>query len=252
MNPVFTIEIPAYGLMVIIGIMSALAICSARIDKYNYNYRILLVISVIVLIGMALGAKILFFITQIPLLIEEFTFEKLIKTFITSGFVFYGGLIGAIIFAQLAARLLNIEKNKLLSFLAPSFVIFHAFGRIGCFLAGCCYGIPWKYGIAMANDPSTNRFPVQLAEATVEIIIFIVLMAIERRKFGCYNLMKIYICCYAVARFCLEFLRGDEIRGLWIMGLSTSQIISVIILITCVIHTYIAHIKKRDSCRGAL
>lgn len=247
MNPTFTIEIPAYGLLVLMGIISALVICYARMDNYQYNYRTLFVISIIVLIGMGLGAKLLFFITQIPSIIEDFSFHKLIHKLITSGFVFYGGLIGAIVFAFLSSKLLAIDSQKLLSFLAPPFVIFHSFGRIGCFLAGCCYGIPWEYGVAMASDPTTKRFPVQLTEALVEIIIFIIIINIEKKNFLRFNLMKIYVCCYAVSRFMLEFLRGDSIRGLWFMGLSTSQIVSLIILFTCLIHSIIIRINKNKQ-----
>ena len=235
MKPTITVDIPVYGLMAMIGLLLSIDVCLFRLKKYNYNHRILIVVIPFILIGMAIGAKVLFFITQLPHVFEDFSIVHLIQTFLNSGFVFYGGLIGAIAFTEIVARLLAIDGKKLRSFLAPSFALFHAFGRIGCFFGGCCYGIPWKYGIAMADEPDINRFPVQLVESGIELLVFIILLIIERRAFLKCNLMNIYLFCYTIARFFLEFLRDDEIRGIWWFGLSTSQYISLIIFSVCIV-----------------
>lgn len=245
MQPVITFELPSYGLMVVAGLLFSLDTCTFRMKKYGYNPRFLLVASVFILCGMIIGAKLLFFLTQLPHVFASFSFGHLIRSCIQSGFVFYGGLIGAILFTEVAAKVLATDGQKLRSFFAPAFALFHACGRVGCFFGGCCYGIPWKYGIAMAETPDIKRFPVQLAECGVEIILFITLLLLEKKS-SRYDLMKIYLICYSVARFLLEFLRGDAIRGIWLFGLSTSQYISVAVFVCCIIHT-VLHTNKKDS-----
>ncbi len=231
------VDIPTYGLLVCIGLIVALVVCKKREKLYGYNDRVLLVITIFSFSGMILGSKILFFLTQMPEIIKETTFRKTIEIFVTSGFVFYGGLLGALLFTYVGAKILALDPQKTLSYVTPGFVIFHAFGRIGCFLGGCCYGIPWEYGIAMAETPEIRRFPVQLLEATIEFIIFIILLQIEKKRK--YNLIIIYLIIYSIVRFFDEFLRGDNIRGIWYMGLSTSQYISIVILLFLLVYLLI-------------
>lgn len=247
MSPTIIIELPVYGIMVVVGILLALFVYDRRIQKYNFNYRILLVVGVVVLLGMALGAKIMFFITQLPHVISNFSFIHTVTVFIKSGFVFYGGLLGAIGASELAARLLALDGKKLRSFLAPGFALFHAIGRIGCFFGGCCYGIPWEHGIAMEETPDIKRVPVQLMECAAEIIICTIILLKEKRKPQQYDLMKTYMILYAPTRFLLEFFRGDAARGIWWGGLSTSQYISIIVFTVSGILIVIDRVKGRQK-----
>lgn len=230
------INIPTYSLMTGIGFLFASFLGIRRKEYYGYNDHILLVMIGFTLVGMGLGSKVLFFLTQIPKIAEDFTLKAIIETFGTSGFVFYGGLLGAMTFSYLGAKVIAVNPATMLSFLTPSFVVFHAFGRIGCFLGGCCYGIPWKYGVAMAETPEIKRVPVQLIESGFEFFILWVLLHIEKK--GYYNLILIYLFLYAIVRFLDEFLRGDSVRGIWYMGLSTSQYISIAIFIIVIWYSW--------------
>ncbi len=89
----------------------------------------------------------------------------------------------------------------------------------------------------MAETPEIRRFPVQLLEAIIEFIIFIILLKIEKKRK--YNLTIIYLITYAIVRFFDEFLRGDNIRGIWYMGLSTSQYISIVVLLFLLVYLLI-------------
>ena len=240
------IKISTYGIAVVAGLIACISNIVLRKNKYGYNNRVLAVCSGIILCFMALGSKILFFLTQLPLVLKEFSFIKTIEIFITSGFVYYGGFLGALVGIIFAAKLLNIDTLQLMNFCAPLFAVFHAFGRIGCFMAGCCYGIPWKYGFAMIDTPDVNRFPVQLLEAFLEFFLFFLLLHIEKEEK--YDLMKIYMVIYAIMRFFLEYLRGDDIRGIWVLGLSTSQLIALCILVVWLFRTmrYI-YLRKHKS-----
>ena len=116
--------------------------------------------------------------------------------------------------------------------MAADDLICHGFARIGCFLAGCCYGVECEFGFtAHGNDlvPAVNdvsRFPVQLLESLGCFLIFFLILYLYRKGKLTGRLLFVYLGVYAVLRFCDEFLRGDAIRG-FIFGLSTSQFISI-------------------------
>lgn len=115
------------------------------------------------------------------------------------------------------------------SLTAPAIPLFHVFGRVGCFLGGCCYGLPSAWGFVYRYSPvaeanGVSRFPVQLVEAAWNLVLFLLLARLQRR--GRDRLLPLYLALYAPARFLLEFLRGDAYRGIF-LGLSTSQWISL-------------------------
>ena len=165
--------------------------------------------------------------------------------------VFYGGLVGAILMAYLYSRLAKIDFWLYADIFAPAIPLFHAFGRIGCFMAGCCYGIENDWGFVYHNeylDQSINgvtRLPIQLIEAGFNIIIMLVLVYCDTRRFKKGSLLGIYFILYPTVRFIDEFFRGDEIRG-HLLFLSTSQWISIIIFITGAIILSKRYIFEKD------
>jgi phosphatidylglycerol:prolipoprotein diacylglycerol transferase len=116
--------------------------------------------------------------------------------------------------------------------LSVGFAAFHVFGRIGCFLAGCCYGKVATWGFPVADDPSgALHVPIQLFESAMLVVIIMIILfkeyRIGTREYSC----MLYLGLYAAGRFILEFYRGDDVRGIW-GAFSTSQWISLIILCT--------------------
>ena len=128
----------------------------------------------------------------------------------------------------LFSRLKGLNIKDMLDLSVPGYSIFHAFGRIGCFFAGCCYGKISTWGVPMQNEPGILRIPVQLIESFTLFLLFGYLISSEKRRKN--NLFKRYIICYATCRFLLEFLRGDVIRGRCLL-FSTSQWISLLIFL---------------------
>ena len=128
----------------------------------------------------------------------------------------------------------------------------HGFGRIGCFLAGCCYGIPYDGPFAVqflegSLAPSnTTLFPVQFVEAICLLILAIVLAVLDLKK-SYPHTIAVYFIVYGILRFLLEYVRYDAVRG-HLLALSTSQWISlgfVVGTICYLIRT--AHVKKKDA-----
>lgn len=233
MLPIITISIPSYLILATIGAVFSSLFLFFRSDKFNISFKSLVIYIIVGFLCSIVGSRILFVITIIPSLIKNFTIDKLVFYIFNGGLVFYGGLIGIILGMYVCSKIRKDDTLNLFNFAAPAFPLFHVFGRIGCFLAGCCYGVESTFGFSMSSSPEIIRFPVQLFEALANLLIFISLIVLPKYK-KINNLMIVYLLEYGVCRFILEFFRGDTERGIWGF-LSTSQIISICIIIVCML-----------------
>ncbi len=244
MMPYIYIVLPSYTVMALVGGFFALGFIFFRLGKYGIVFSDYLKLFIICLICGYLGSKILYALTQIPWLISNFSFMNLIMLIPNSGFVFYGGLFGVIFGICLFSRNDLSKRARMFRMCVPAFPLFHAFGRIGCFLTGCCYGK--SLGGQISIGPIIiDRIPVQLIESLAEFILFAVLIIIDKKKENV-DLLRIYLVTYAIIRFSDEFLRGDEIRGVF-LGISTSQWISLAIIVFYVVR----YIKQRKNTIAA-
>lgn len=242
---VFNREIGLYAICAIVGLFAAAAFTVFQTKRYKIIFEDVILIAVFSGVFALIGAHLLFGITQIPALIElcskrgEMTFGQFLRLTATcfSGMVYYGGFLGAAFGMHLYTRFWLKNKRKILfDTFAVAVPLFHSFGRIGCFFGGCCYGIESRFGIPMPFTPPSAsgevacRFPVQLLEAALNLLLFFFLFSLYRRRRQRGHLFSWYLCAYPAIRFALEFLRGDTIRGIW-LGFSTSQWISVILIL---------------------
>lgn len=154
-------------------------------------------------------------------------------SFFEGGIVFYGGLFGGVLGAVLGLRLTDCKFSQLEEIAVPYIPLGHAIGRIGCTLAGCCFGVPYD-GIFAIHYPHSliglpaeqGYFPVQPLEALLNTGVFLFLLFYSRKKREPFVLLCMYLTIYSVIRFVLEFFRGDKFRGIY-FNLSVSQWISI-------------------------
>ncbi|HIT33651.1 MAG TPA: prolipoprotein diacylglyceryl transferase [Candidatus Faecousia intestinigallinarum] len=228
--------IPTYGLFLTAGLLTACALAMVRASREGRNRDHLLIIAAVAFGCGLVGAKLLYILVTYPLQkvwtwICAFDFSFLQE----SGLVFYGGLaagiLGAIWGAKIAgARLLDYE-----AVIVPCIPIGHAIGRIGCLAAGCCRGVAYDGFLAVYYPGiKTGFFPVQLLEAAANLAVAGVLMLFAGRKRERLSMILLYLTMYAVERFCLEFLRGDPERGVFLI-FSTSQWISLALGAVCLV-----------------
>ena len=264
MYPIITVfgrEIGSYILCVLVGLLVSGTFFGVRGKKIGLHSEDVVLLLLIVAVGMAFGGSLLYGLLHAGILIRllgslsKYSLQEIwqVLQYCFGGSVFYGGLIGATTGFFLYARKYDKEKQVILRDLfAMSIPLFHTFGRIGCFFGGCCYGIPSKFGVTVHNNPlvpelnDVCRFPVALAESALDLGIFLVLFALNKKGKLKGKLIALYGLLYAMVRFSLEFLRGDVVRGfLW--GLSTSQWISMILFIACSV--YLAKVLYARSAR---
>lgn len=233
--------IGTYGLCMLIGVSLAVFLACRKGKKNSVRFEdILIVGAVTVACGLVCGAIlhicVTYSVVQILSFIRQGDF-----TFLFSGIVFYGGLIGGLIGALLGVRIAKCRFDAIARAVVPYVPLGHAIGRIGCVMAGCCHGFPYDGPLALyyphsvsGLSPTQGYFPVQLLESVINVGICAGLLLYERRAKRAIQVLFLYLGLYAVARFLLEMLRGDAIRGVW-NGLSTSQYISVALLIISVV-----------------
>ena len=147
----------------------------------------------------------------------------------------------------------NHDARKNARITVATFIIncFTCFGRIGCFLGGCCYGVESEHGVVFTDSliESANgvpRVPVQLYEAVFELALFFALWALLNKGVLKNRLLLVYLFSYAVGRFILEFWRGDEYRG-FLFGLSTSQVVSILVFAVSAVLFIVKPKKKAEN-----
>lgn len=228
----YAVKIPMYNLLIGIGAIAGFLFLEnqIKINKIDFNTDKGIYISIIISILFGLfGAKIF------DILYKQSTIS--ISIFINSGATFYGGLLSGGCLFILLCRIFHIQSLKAMNLVIPSLILAHAFGRIGCFFAGCCYGKPTNcfFGvnfpvgsIPFAHFGELKLHPVQLYEAAFLFILFFLTIKI----FRFYHRLPIYLIAYGVFRFFIELLRGDY-RGnlLSIKVFTPSQIISLILVL---------------------
>jgi phosphatidylglycerol:prolipoprotein diacylglycerol transferase len=230
-------NIPPYTFFAVIGVIFSSSLFILLLLKYNYSIQRYTKIFFLSGIGMLTGAKLFGFLTGLYGALGN-NEPVTLKTFLNTGIVFYGGLIGFLSSFLLICKIWNKEIEYGVVDLAVICIpLFHFWGRLGCFFGGCCFGIESHSFVSILYTTRINegidtalRLPIQLIEAAGNIIIFIVLVASLNIKKLKGRLIKIYLFSYAIMRIIIEFYRGDLVRGVW-HGVSFSQIISIIFLL---------------------
>lgn len=156
------------------------------------------------------------------------------------GFVFYGSFLFAIPVMLYFFRRHHLPTYRMLDVMAITTCLVHAFGRLGCFFAGCCYGKPtdsaagviFTHESCFAEPLHTPLHPTQLYEAGYILVVMIVLLVLRNRRRFYGQLFLLYIMLYAVGRFVIEYFRGDIQRGFILdQILSHSQLIALIVFL---------------------
>lgn len=232
-NELFSIGpvvIHGYGLMIGIGFMLCVIMGMKRAKKQGLNSEAIIDIALIGIVTGFLGAKLLFVIVEL----EDFL-KNPMSVLGSEGFVVYGGVIAGVLSGIIYCRVKKLEFFKYFDLAAPSIALAQGFGRIGCFLAGCCYGREtdsWCGVVFPAGGQApvgVKLIPTQLFSSAGDFAIVLVLILYHKKAKRTGDVGALYMLLYGIGRFIIEFFRSDD-RGA-IGVLSTSQAISIVIVI---------------------
>ena len=243
-------EIHPYFFFYVIGIVFASSAFILLLLKFGYNIPRYTKIFFLSAAGLLAGAKLFGFLTGLfnALASKE---NITINTFLNTGIVFYGGLIGYILAFLLICRVWNKKiEYGVLDIVAVCIPLFHFWGRLSCFFSGCCYGKETQSDFSVLYTNYVNqeimtvsRIPVQLIEAGLNMLLCIVLMVLLFKQKCKGRLLLVYLFIYALMRTILELFRGDSARGIW-NGVSFSQFISLVIIISGILFFFSNRVKK--------
>jgi len=241
-------HLPTYGVLLALALLTAIYTVMRLGRREGLDASRLLDLSTWIIIVSLVGAKVLMVVT------DRSTYHSLGDLFswstIQAAGVFYGGFVAALLFSAWYIRAHRLPAWKVFDIYAPAIALGQSIGRIGCFAAGCDYGKPAHSSLAVIfTNPYSHDlvgvplgiplYPVQVYESLATLAIFGILLWWYPRKTRDGEVFLIYMTLYAVARFFLEFLRGDEDRGFVFHHLlSTSQFIAILALVTAGIMAY--------------
>lgn len=218
--PFFSLRLPSYALFIFLGTLAGLILFFLRLPRAHRKPAVSLVVCIA--LGALTGAKLLYLLTM-----PKGTPPAQALLF---GFVFHGGLVGGMAAGLATARILRLPVPGTADCAAPCVAIGHGIGRIGCFCAGCCYGIPVSWGLimpeALGAPHDVPLLPIQLFEAGLNLLLGLMLLCYSRKRHEPGYTAGFYCLAYAIIRFVLEFFRGDVVRG-FAAGLSTGQWMSL-------------------------
>jgi len=233
------VQIPTYGALLVTGIALGLFLAARRASATGLPGERVADLGLWVALWGIFGAKALLVVTEPGYLSSLSGLWALFR----AGGVFYGGFIAAVAAAVVLFRRYRLPFFPVADALAPSVALGHFFGRLGCFAAGCCYGAhcskPWAVvfthplAAQISGTPlGIPLHPTQLYEAAFNLANYAFLAWLYRRRPRAGTVLAAYLMAYGVARFVIEFFRGDPDRGFVLGGeLSTSQAIAAAMVV---------------------
>ncbi|MBE7037251.1 MAG: prolipoprotein diacylglyceryl transferase [Ruminococcaceae bacterium] len=225
---IFGLKISSYGVCMLIGLYLTCFLAITRAGKRGVSKVDMLGVLASIFGIVIFGAGFLYvLVTYTPAQIWDYI--KRLDFSFADGLVFYGGLISGILGTPFFCKLFKVNFCDLEASVVPYIPLGHAVGRVGCLLAGCCYGREYDGPFAVHNyllSMDKTYFPVQGLESLFLLGIMCVLLFYAQKERKNFNIMALYLILYAIARFLLELFRGDAVRGAF-WGLSTSQWISI-------------------------
>jgi phosphatidylglycerol---prolipoprotein diacylglyceryl transferase len=231
MNPIafkiFSFPIRWYGVMAALGVCSAYWLIRKNRKYADLSSDQVADLTFLMVVTGVIGARIFYVVQYFDQF--RYTYFNGVKVLRSTpamlwemlrvdhgGLVFYGGFIVTVIAMIIYCKKKKMDFWKISDILAPGLALGHVFGRIGCFLNGCCYGKPNSWGITYSAKffpgckyPGHALHPVQLYEAATNLLLAVVLcFFLKKVKRG--QVLAIYIFLYGIIRFCDEFFRGDH------------------------------------------
>jgi phosphatidylglycerol:prolipoprotein diacylglycerol transferase len=246
-----------YGLLVALAFLAGLWMAARLAKQAALDPDAVTNLGIYCALAAIVGAKVMMIVVD-PRYRENpseiFTMDTL-----EAGGVFYGGLIGALAVAVWYMRRVKLPGLRTADVFAPGIALGHGIGRLGCFSAGCCWGVechlPWAVtfrSVAAHENVGVPLgqalHPTQLYESFAEFLIFAVLYQQVGKSHRPGAIIGLYLMLYSVARFIVEFFRYHEQGNLWGTPLDTSQWIS---LLLCVLGIYFFFRKEHQPAAPA-
>lgn len=229
-------QLPSYGVLVALGVVAGLLTLKRRGDRAGLDGAQLVDVGLWLVIWALVGAKGLLVLVELPRYLHD---PAELIGLVRAGGVFLGGFLAAIVAAIVLFRRHRLPALATMDAFIPSVALGQAIGRIGCLLAGCCWGsrcnLPWAITYTDPAAAANVGTPLHVAlhpypayESLLDFGLYLVLELLYSRRPSAGRVFATYLLAYGSGRFLLELTRGDAARGFVLSGaLSTSQLIAL-------------------------
>jgi phosphatidylglycerol:prolipoprotein diacylglycerol transferase len=243
------VTIYSYGMMVAIAFLFGIYLARIEAIRKNVSADLIYDLTFYVIVGSLIGARVYYILFFDPRSFIENPVE-LFKIW-KGGLAIHGGILGGIIGGFIFSRLRKFSFWKLADIVSPSILLGQAIGRLGCFLNGCCFGVPTQsiFGVHFPKDSlawiaygGLSVHPTQLYEMILNFIGFLVLWILRHKIRFDGGLFLVYLMMYNCIRIAIAGLRGDSLY-IWNTGLKVAYIVSAAIFVVALI----IFIKKRKN-----
>ena len=213
-----SIRLYSYVLLTAVSFFVGISWSIIRAPRHGVSPIFTSRLSWILVVTGLIGTRLGYFLFERP--IREFDLVAMFRVW-EPGMVFYGGFGLAVLSAILFCRMKSVSFFSVADVAAPPIALAHAFGRVGCLLAGCCYGkpshLPWAIRFAKNRwspaPPAIALHPTQIYEIIGLCFIVSILLLVERRQRFSGQIFALYLALYACLRMAVEHFRGDDDRG---------------------------------------
>lgn len=219
------INFPFYGIIIVLSVLIGMIYVYVSLIKDNYKDKNIILYFLMYLTFAFILGKMYTLIT-----------DPNQTSFLKAGLSSYGGLVGVIVAAIIFEKILPADK-KIIKYSTISLPLVYGLTKIACFIAGCCYGIPYKGIISVTYPDGLNipLFPIQLVETISFLIIFIICHKLRNNK----NIVYLTLILVSITKFLLDFLRYDHLNNL----MTVNQIFSIMLLMVTII-TFIFNSRR--------
>ena len=227
----------SYGVLLALAYLAGLQLAVVRARRRQIDATKVMDLGIYLIIAALVGAKLMLIAVDFDYFRSQ---PRELLSLVRAGGVFYGGLLAALGVGLLLVRRYKLDAWTVADLTAPGIALGHVIGRLGCLLAGCCYGrptdVPWAITFTnpaaatnVGTPLNTPLHPTQVYDAGAELLIMILLLVTERRgRPFAGRTFWLYMLLYAISRYIIEIYRGDE-RGM-VLGMATSQFVSILIV----------------------
>ena len=240
----------SYGFMLMVGFAAGIAWGCREARRRNLSPDLVIDYGLWALLSAIVGARVVFVLLNW----SEYAHDPVSIVIGRGGLSFHGGLAGALVALYFFCRKRGVRFTQMTDLLAPALPLGFAFARIGCFLNGCCYGVPthlpWACQFVNTDLPGGHTppsHPVQLYSSALNLALFGLLVWAGRRPRFRGELTLWYLSLYSVIRFGLEFLRRGVTGKVFLYGLTRAQVASLVIIVFALVCYWIGKTRARKT-----
>ncbi len=230
------LSVYSYGFMLALGVAVSLILVARQARKKGIDEEVVLDLAIISVLAGLIGARLFY------VFVYDWDYYRLnllqILDFRNEGLVWYGALILGLLVALAYIKIKRLPFWEITDLFAPYLALGYAFGRIGCFLNGCCFGIPTTvpWGMIFPGLGLIPRHPTQLYSAFLSLVLFVYLLRLYPRRRFTGQVFLTYVIGYALLRFGIEFFRENLI--VWAQFTIAQVVAAAIVIIAGAIYWY--------------